>query len=222
MKTDVKIIKKIKIFTLILLSLLLILTGCAEQPESKINSDDLSPAEASEREDKVEAEAEEENLNINENNKDTETNAGYENGFVFVRNGTNVYLGENVSRVLNELGSNPDCFESDSCTSDGIMITYLYGGFEISTYIKEPDLNNDDKNNKENECIFMIVFNDDSVSTSEGIYIGQAVGDMTAVYGEADEKFEGSYYRYLKNGTALSFDVDDDIIISVTYQLLVI
>lgn len=132
-------------------------------------------------------------------------------GFIFIYNGTTVYLGEYSERVLEELGDARECIEGDSCTSDGIMIKYYYNGFDFSTYVKEET---------QRERIFSITLTDDTVTTAEGIYIGQTVADMTAVYGTEYEEFVGFYYRYTKGGIGLSFDVDGDIITAITYTLL--
>jgi hypothetical protein len=151
--------------------------------------------------------------NSDEDGGDAENSLRREDGFVFIHNGTSVYIGEYISRVPEELGPALSSFESDSCIAEGTMKTYIYGGFEISTHIGESV-------EEENGFIFWVSFNDDSVSTAEGIYIGQTVSDMLAAYGAASEESPGFYYKYEKNGTTLTFDVDGDVIIAVTYELL--
>lgn len=198
---------------LLLLSLLLI-SGCAEQtkpensanPESDksdithftANLDDL-PNSDSNSNDGNEAEAQ-------------ETGSGIcEDGFVFIYNGVPVYMGEYIENILPEIGPYADCYENESCTSAGMMQAYCYSGLEISAYAKTE---------ADEFRIFSVILIDDSISTAEGIYIGQTVGDMTAAYGAEYETLPGIGYKYVKNGTSLFFDVDGDIITAITYTLL--
>lgn len=146
-----------------------------------------------------------------DNQEETDNNAGYETGFIFVYADTTVYLGDYANDVLEKLGPELNFYEYDNDVFNGTMKIYCYNGFDISTYAKA----------EQNEYkICSIALNDDSILTCEGISIGQTVSDMIEVYGEAHEAFPGSYYRYIKAGTALSFDVDDNIIIAITYSLI--
>jgi len=136
----------------------------------------------------------------------------FENGFVFVYNGADIYMGEYIENVLPALGPESDSFLSESCTSDGMMITYIYGGFEISAYAQTDG---------ERYRIFSIELRDDSVATPEGVYIGQTEAELTVAYGAEYEDIFG-FYRYTKNGTALGFNIDGGVITGITYQLLII
>jgi hypothetical protein len=222
-----KLLKKIIILTLAVLLSLLILPGlasCSKQPDISTNADedvafgetfDSDGANTAIAPIEEEVEIADPEIPLNEGVEDSAgDNPAKKDGFVFVYNGTSIYLGEYSERILGELGSAFDYEESDSCTSDGIMKTYYYGGFNFSTYIK------DNPNETGKDRIFSIALTDDGVSTAEGIYIGQTVDEMIAVYGAEYEEMPGFYYRYNKNGVGLSFDVDDNIIIAVTYQLL--
>ena len=140
----------------------------------------------------------------------------YDDGFMFSYNGADIYMGEYIKNILPLLGAEAECAVSDSCTSEGTMAIYAYDSVEISAYTKTEE---------DEYRVFSATFRDDSVATAEGIHIGQSVGEMEAAYEDygADlEKMEGFYYKYLKNGTAVSFDIDGGVIIGITYQLLVI
>ena len=54
----------------------------------------------------------------------------------------------------------------------------------------------------------MITINDDSVSTAEGIFIGNTVDQLKAAYGEPKEN-DGTTYTYEKGTSVLVFLVDD-------------
>jgi len=149
----------------------------------------------------------------NENEHDKGGDLRYKDGFAFVYNGYDIYMGAIIESVIAEIGPQSDYYVSDSCTSDGIMHTYCYNGVEIYTY---------ELNLTENVFrIFSIGLIDDSNSTAEGIYIGQTVDEMIAAYG-GNYEYEDIFgsYKYTKNGTELIFDVDGDIIISIMYMLI--
>ena len=141
----------------------------------------------------------------------------FSDGFAFAHNGENIFMGEYTNNIIPLLGVEPEPYFADSCTSEGMMVSYVYGGFELQAYAK---------NDGDDFRVFSVVIHDDSVTTPEGVYIGSTVQDMINAYGEDYEAYESMpgefYYRYTKNGTALSFDFDGDVIIYITYLLLVI
>ncbi len=132
-----------------------------------------------------------------------------EQGFVFDYNGTSIIVNTDVEPVLKELGEPLDYFEAESCAFQGLDKTYYYNGFELTTYP-----------NSEDDYISSIYFQDDSVSTSEGIYIGSSVDDVLKAYGEDYSGGENAYI-YTKGDTSLTIITQDDEVISITYQALV-
>ena len=58
------------------------------------------------------------------------------------------------------------------------------------------------------DSIAMITINDDSVSTAEGIFIGNTVEQLKAAYGEPKEN-DGTTYTDEKGSSVLVFLVDD-------------
>lgn len=133
-----------------------------------------------------------------------------EEGFWFVYNGEVIRMGDYIEGVVSKLGAASDYVESDSCTSEGMMKTYYYSGAEISAYAKTEG---------DEYRIFSIILTDDSISTAEGLYIGQTQDEMTAVYGTNYQSVPG-VCQYTKNGTALTFDLEGEDIICITYTLL--
>ena len=134
----------------------------------------------------------------------------HKEGFAFVYGGETIYMGDYIDGVVERLGSFFDYIESESCTSEGMMKTYYYSGAEISAYAKTEG---------DRYRIFSIILTDDSVSTAEGVYIGQKEGDMAAAYGTDYQSVPG-VCKYTKNGTGLTFDLEGEDIICITYTLL--
>ena len=130
-------------------------------------------------------------------------------GFIFAHNGVEIILGETAARVLGELGPEMDYYEYPSCAFDGDSKMYVYGGFEISTYILDE---------AGGDRIYSVTLNDDSAATAEGVYIGLHIGEMTAAYGTDREEIPGSYL-YMKNGTVLSFAEENEIITAISYYI---
>ncbi|MCL1793710.1 MAG: hypothetical protein FWG34_07560 [Oscillospiraceae bacterium] len=134
----------------------------------------------------------------------------YEDGFGFVYNGESIYMGEFIDGVVEKLGPALNYIESESCTSEGMMKTYYYSGAEISAYAKTES---------DEYRIFSIILTDDSVTTAEGLYIGQTESEMVATYGTDYQSVPGVFCKYSKNGTGLTFDLDGEVIICITYTL---
>ena len=181
------------------LILLLLLPGC-------INSAEPQNAE----------EKNERNEQNEQNEKNEPEKMIYDDGFTFSYSGADICMGEYIENIMPSLGPESDSSVSDSCTSEGMMVIYVYGGVEISAYAKTE---------ADEYRIFSATFRDDSVATAEGICIGQPAGEMLSAYEAYNgdhEELDGFYYKYFKNGTALSFDVENDVVIGITYQLLII
>ncbi|MCL1858171.1 MAG: hypothetical protein FWF92_02935 [Oscillospiraceae bacterium] len=203
--------RKIFIIILAIMLFLLFITGCGDksEPETKPVVNGIGVGIDSDTSEKII-----ESGDYAEPENPAAENGGVsgkcEDGFVFIYNGAIVYMGDYIGEVLDEIGAHSDYYESESCTSDGMMQTYCYSGFEIYTYART---------DAEEYRVFSVAFIDDGVSTAEGLYIGQTIGDMIDIYGNDYESLPG-FYKYKKNGTGLSFDVDGNIITAITYTLL--
>lgn len=218
-------VKKILIIILAVILLLLnfSLTGCEKQTDAEpVNNNNgllpeetfKNPAEPEQDTDEnitdipVETEDNADPADSADDNLDSGSKCG--DGFVFVYNGISVYMGDYIENILTDMGTPTDYYESESCTSDGMMKTYCYGGLEIASYAKTES---------DEYRIFMVTLMDDINSTAEGLYIGQTAGDMIKIYGTEYEEIFGCY-KYVRNGAGLSFDVDGDIITCITYNLI--
>jgi hypothetical protein len=128
-------------------------------------------------------------------------------GYFFLYNGVRVQLGRPILDIAKELGQERDFYSYASCAFDGEEKVYVYEGFEITSYMR--DANDIDR-------LYSIIFLDDRVATVEGVRIGQGYEEMIAAYGTECEEFPGSYI-YIQEGTAISFSLQDGIIVSITY-----
>jgi hypothetical protein len=133
-------------------------------------------------------------------------NAG---GFVMNYNGFNIYMDEDMERVMAKIGEPRHVFEAPSCAFDGIDRIFTYPGIEIRTYP-----------GGERDFVHTVDYKDDSHATPEGIFLGSSLNDVKAAYG-TDYEQELGQYRYFRGRTFLSFLVDDGgMVIVITYGLI--
>jgi hypothetical protein len=130
--------------------------------------------------------------------------------FIFLYNNVTICLDEYIEPILTELEPVTEYYEYQSCSFDGMAKIYSYDGFGLETYLK-------DKTDKDR--VYSITFYDESVSTVEGIYMGQTFDDMISAYGKDYNEISSGAYRYERNKTILSFNIQDNIIISILYQI---
>lgn len=128
-------------------------------------------------------------------------------GYVFVVQGTALPIDADISTVTDALGEPLSYYEAASCAFDGLDKIYTYAGFTVQTY---PD----------SDSIYMIVLKDDSVSTQEGISIGDTLEQVVAAYG-SDYTEETGMIVYRKDGMKLSFIIQEDEVVSIEYSSMV-
>lgn len=129
-----------------------------------------------------------------------------EKGYLFESNGVKISVDADAEPLVDKLGEADSYFEAASCAFEGLDKTYTYAGYRIETY---PD--------KSRDYIACIVLMDDSVSTPEGVSIGNSVEEMKEIYGEASSEDPGMLV-YEKEGMELCFIVDNDTISSIEYR----
>ena len=126
-------------------------------------------------------------------------------GYAFSFNGTVVEIDADVAPVLEALGSDYTYFEAASCAFEGLDKMYTYSSFEIDTYPSG-----------DKDCVSAIILKDDSVSTAEGISIGDSKNKLEQTYGSGSE--ECNMIKYEKGGMQLLFIIQDDVITSIEYR----
>lgn len=129
-------------------------------------------------------------------------------GFAFEVNGTAIYMNEDTSLFLEDLGDEIEYFEAKSCAFDGLDKTYTYAGFQLKTYPQD-----------DHDYVSSIILTDDTVTTSEGISIGNEQSQVVEKYGQ-DYKDNGNAYVYTKEDSQLEFLFEDGYVSSITYKAI--
>lgn len=179
---------------ILLLSLLLILVGCASEPQPQENTPVVNETpEPKPAQEPTEPE-------VVEPSKE---------GYFFKPKAVSFTTGEPAKPAMDSMGEYLDTFSAPSCAFEGEDTVYKYNNFELYTYDKngEPYISG----------IFLL---DESASTPEGLHIGSTVEEMISLYGEDYEETVGSY-TYLKGDTELIVVTSEGEVISITYILKV-
>jgi hypothetical protein len=128
-------------------------------------------------------------------------------GYTFKSKGVVISVDANFAPLLAELGEPNNYFEAPSCAFEGLDKIYTYSGFTVNTYPQGDD-----------DFVSSIILNDDSVTTTEGVYIGGTQADMENAYGPGQANESGQFI-YEKEGMKLGFITDDsDVIIAIEYM----
>lgn len=134
--------------------------------------------------------------------------APQEQEYVFETNGTTIKMNEEVSSILKSLGKEIEYFEAPSCAFEGKDKTYTYAGFQLLTYPT-----------KDKDYVNSVVLKDDTVSTKEGVCIGDTKEKVVEKYGkEYTEK--GNGYVYTQGKSQLEFIFDGDNVSAITYTAI--
>ena len=176
---------------MILIAAMLVLAGCSKEAATTTSGDNNS-----------------DNPKASETAAEVKTETPTE-GFEFVYNNVTIPMNVDVTQVLEELGECSDYFEAPSCAFQGLDKIYYYPGFEVSTYPKE-----------DKDYISSVNLLDDSVATDKGIYLGAALEEVVAAYGEDCTKTNGAYI-YTLGETRLTFILEEDSVIGITYAAIV-
>lgn len=110
--------------------------------------------------------------------------------------------------LLAYIGQPESYFEAASCAFEGLDKTYTYSNFIVLTYPNEDDESID--------YISSVRLVDSTISTPEGVSIGDKTSDVVAAYGN-DYDDLGNQYSYCDGDTFLNFLLDGDTVISIEY-----
>ena len=130
--------------------------------------------------------------------------SGYK-GYAYIQDDVVVEIDADAAPIIEQLGEPLSYFEAPSCAFDGVDKIYTYSSFEIDTYPLEGK-----------DFVSTITFKDDSITTPEGVGIGDAADKVKEVYGDCTE--EGGMLVYEKDDMKLCFIVKDGAVVSVEYQ----
>ncbi len=131
------------------------------------------------------------------------------NNYYFVYNDVKVIIGVQVDKVVAALGNNYTYTEAASCAGQGISKIYTYNGGSFSIETQPVDTA---------DYISTINFGDDSVSTAEGIFIGNTVDQVKKAYGEPAKDSTDETLIYEKGSSRITFSIEDGKVTSIFYQ----
>ncbi|MCM1120609.1 MAG: hypothetical protein NC543_14750 [bacterium] len=130
-------------------------------------------------------------------------------GYVFVTGGVTVEVDADMAPILAALGEPASYFEAASCAFEGLDKIYTYSSFEIDTYPAQ-----------DRDLVSAVILKDDSVTTAEGVCIGDSLEKLQEIYGEGS--VEEGMLIYEKDGVKLCFILRDDSVISIEYRSTVL
>ncbi len=186
-----------KVLAMTMAAALLLLAGCGDS-ERVISGEVVNVTTGSQVQ---EVTGEQEGLQPSSQQEQTTAVKGY----VFVTGGVTVEMDGDMAPVLAALGEPASYFEAASCAFEGLDKIYTYNGFEIDTYPAQ-----------DTDLVSAVILKDDSVTTAEGICIGDSLEKLLAAYGEGNQ--ENGMLVYEKDGMKLCFILQDDSVISIEYR----
>jgi len=121
-----------------------------------------------------------------------------------------IEMDQNINEVLDALGEPQGIFVAPSCAFDGDDRIFQYPSVQIHTYPKGDD-----------DFVHTISLRDDTVRTTEGrIYLGSNLQSVLDAYGD-DYEHDSGMYTYTRGPTTLEFFIEDDIVMGITYGLII-
>lgn len=127
-------------------------------------------------------------------------------GYSVTLSGVAINMNVAAADIISALGEPQDKYEAESCAFQGMDRTYTYPGFVLDTY-----------ENNGVETTLYVTFKDDTVSTTEGLCIGESVDKAKELYG-TDGTDNGSSIVYKKGGSTLTiFYGGDGVITEIQY-----
>jgi uncharacterized protein YceK len=130
-------------------------------------------------------------------------------GYSFQYNDVTIPMNVEAAPIIELLGEPVEYFEAASCAFQGLDKIFYYNGFELGTYP-----------NGDKDYISYVNLLDDSTATDKGVYLGSSMEEVTAAYGK-DYMVEGSSYEYRLGDTKLTFILENNTVIQITYYAIV-
>lgn len=134
--------------------------------------------------------------------------AGAAISYDYVLSGSTIVPGAESEAVLAALGTPDSTFEAPSCAFTGTSYYYTYGGVQVVTYPDE----HDQTLNRFYEVDLM----DATVSTPEGIKVGDTYDDLVAKYGKPTQETP-AFAMYKTEGKAVQFFLEGNNITQIVY-----
>lgn len=136
-------------------------------------------------------------------NEQTETQT--QPDYIFDADGVEIVMHADAQPILDSLGEPQGYFEEPSCATDDIDKVYMYQSLQLWVY---PD--------GDGYRVYSLVLLNDTVSTPEGVAIGDSADEVTEVYGD-DYREDGIIRVYSTHNTELRFTVEEGIVTAISY-----
>jgi outer membrane murein-binding lipoprotein Lpp len=128
-----------------------------------------------------------------------------EKGYVFTVNNMEIAIQAEAETYISQLGEPVSYYEAASCAFGDLDKMYTYSGFELDTYSENGQ-----------DYVSAVILKDDSVSTTEGLTIGDSVEKVKELYTDvADESDSALVYH--KGNMKLCIFIEDDAVVSIEY-----
>ncbi len=101
-----------------------------------------------------------------------------------------------------------DVYTVPSCAVEGSDNVYNYTTFEVTAY-----------DAGDGEVTYSIYLIDPNITTPEGLALGDGVDKVTELYGDGYEQ-DGTAMIYTRGETKLSIILQDDVVVSIEYLLI--
>lgn len=139
------------------------------------------------------------------NNNDQNTPKPSEQGYVFKTGDVEIEIEAEAKEYIDALGEPQSYYEAPSCAFGDLDKVYTYNGFELNTFQENGT-----------DYVSSVILKDDSVSTKEGVCIGDDAAKVTETYGDYTSKTDKAFV-YAKGNMKLCFFIEDDVIVSIEY-----
>lgn len=136
--------------------------------------------------------------------------AAAQKGYLFTASGVTIAMDVDAAPLLAQLGEPASYFEAASCAFEGLDKKYTYNGFELDTYPQG-----------EKDCVSMVIIKDDSVTTKEGVTIGDSLEKLQQAYPEGGKEEDGMIV-YEKDSMKLCFIMQGEEIAAIEYRSTVL
>jgi len=189
---------------LVFVMLFLLLSGCGES--EKVISGTVNNANNGNSIGKTENK-EEADQSLNEEREDGGKSQDSKdlNGFIFVSGDVKIAMDEEAQTIVEALGEPKSYFEAASCAFEGLDKIYTYSGFEINTYPLE-----------DKDYISSVILKDDTVTTPEGLAIGDSKEKIEELYG-ADRTEDNNLIVYEKDDMKLRIILKEEYVAAIEY-----
>ncbi len=205
------VIKMKKITAIIMTASLLLLSGCGSDGNERVIEGNVQTIESANGQSGSSQQTDEAATGKQEDiQNDTAQVSDSTKGYAFIYNGVSVTMDADAAPIIEKLGEPASYFEAASCAFEGLDKMYTYSGFEIDTYpVGDKDY------------VSSVILKDDSVSTAEGICIGDSLEKLQQTYdGEGEENSGMRVYE--KDGMKLCFIMQGQDIIAIEYRSTVL